>query len=71
MGSTTAVDGAAALIEIARPAAPADFARMDVPAVAGTSFLAVAEVHSSDVDIESEPSSIGTDGQQSAVVLDL
>ena len=33
-------------------------------------FLAVAEVHSSAVDIEGEPSIIGTDGQRSAVVLD-
>ena len=58
MGSTTAVDGAAALIEIAGPAAPADFAGTDVPAVAGTSFLVVAEVHSSAVDIEGEPSNL-------------
>ena len=32
--------------------------------------LLVAEVHSSAVDIEGEPSIIGTDGQRSAVVLD-
>ena len=63
VGPTTAV-------EIAGPAAPADFAGTDVPAIAETSFLAVAGVHSSAVDIEGEPSSIGTDGQRSAVVLD-
>ena len=33
-------------------------------------FLAFAEVHSSAVDIEGEPSIICTDGQRSAVVLD-
>ena len=70
VGSTTAVDGAAVLIEIAGPSAPADFARTDVPAIAGTRFLAVAEVHSSAVDIEGEPSIISTDGQRSAVVSD-
>ena len=40
------------------------------PAVAGTRFLAVAEVHSSAVDIEGVPSIISTYGQRSAVGLD-
>ena len=62
VGSTTAVEGAAALIRIAGQAAPA---------VAGTRFLAVAEVHSSAVDIAGVPSIISTDGQRSAVVLDV
>ena len=61
VGSTTAVEGVAALIGIAGQAAPA---------VAGTRFLAVAEVHSSAVDIEGAPSIISTDGHRSAVVLD-
>ena len=61
MGSTTAVERAAALIGIAGQAAPT---------VARTRFLAVAEVHSSAVDIEGVPSIISTDGQRSDVVLD-
>ena len=61
VGSTTAVVGAAALIGIAVQAAPA---------IAGTRFLAVAEVHSSAVDIKGVPSIISTDGQRSALVLD-
>ena len=69
-GSTTAVDGAAAFIKTGGPAAPADFAGTNIPAIAGTRFLSVAEVHSSAVDIEGEPSIMCTDGQRSAVVLD-
>ena len=66
MGLTTAVDGAAALIEIAVAAAGTD-----VPAIAGMRFLAVVEVHSSAVDIEGELLIIRTsDGQRSAVLLD-
>ena len=68
VGSTTAVDRTAALIEIAGPAAPANFSGTDVPAVAGTRFLAVADMHSLTVGIEGEPSIISR--QRSAVVLD-
>ena len=70
MGLTTAVDGAAILAEIVGAAAPADLAGTDVPAVAGMRFLAVAEVHSSAVDIEGVPSIIRTDRQRRTVVLD-
>ena len=59
---TTAVAGAAALADIAGAAAPVD--------LAGMKFSAVAEVHSSAVDDEGDPSVIRTIGQQSAVVLD-
>ena len=68
VGLTTAVDGAATLVERAGAAAPADLAGTDVPAMPGTRFLAVAEVHSSAVDIEGVPSIIRTDRQRSAVV---
>ena len=61
MGSTTAVEGAAVPFGIAGQA---------VPAVAGTRFLALAEVHSSAVDFEGIPSVISNNGQRSAVVLD-
>ena len=65
VGLTTAVAGAATLAEIAGIAtAPADLAGTDVPAVAGTRFLAVAEVHASAVDIEGDPSIIRTDRQR-------
>ena len=70
VGLTAAVDGAATLAEFAGAAAPADLAGTNVPAVAGTRFLAVAEVHYSAVDIEADPSIIRTDRQRSAVVLD-
>ena len=60
MGSTTAVEGAAALVGITGQA---------TPTIAGTRFLAVSEVHSSAVDIEGEPSITSTDGQRSDVVL--
>ena len=42
----------------------------DVPAVAGIQFSAVAEVHSSAVDDEGDPSVVRTSRQRSAVVLD-
>ena len=65
---TTAVAGAAALADIA--AAPVDLAGTGVPAVAGMKFSAVAEVHSSAVVDEGDPSVIRTSRQRSAVVLD-
>ena len=67
---TTAVAGAAALADIAGAVAPVDLGGTDVPAVARMKFSAVAEVHSSAVDIESDPSVIRTSRQRSAVVLD-
>ena len=67
---TTVVDGATSLADIAGAVAPADFAKTDVPAVVGMKFSAVAEVHSSAVNIEGDPSIIRINGQRSAVVLD-
>ena len=67
---TTAVAGAAALANIAGADAPVDLIGMNVPAVAGMKFSAVAEVHSSAVDDEGDPSVIRTIGQRSVVVLD-
>ena len=70
VGLNTAVDGAATLAEIAGAAVPADLAGTNIPAVAGMRLLAVAEVHSSAVDIEGDPSIIRTDIQRSAAILD-
>ena len=53
---TTAEAGAAALADIAGAVASVDLARADVPAVAGMKCSAVAEVHSSAVDDEGDPS---------------
>ena len=58
---TTAEAGAAAL---------ADLAGTNVPAVAGMKFSAVAEIHSSAVDDEGDPSVVRTNRQRSAVILD-
>ena len=65
---TTAVAGAVALADIAGAVAPVDLAGTYVPAVAGTKFSAVAEVHSSAVDDEGDPSVIRTCRQWRAVV---
>ena len=54
MVPTTAVAGAAA---------PFDLAGTDVPAVAGMKFSAVAEVHSSAIDDEGDPSVVHTSRQ--------
>ena len=61
VGLATPVAGAATLAEIAGAAALADPARTDVLAVAWTRFLAVAEVYSSAIDIEGNPSIIHTE----------
>ena len=58
---TTAEAGAAALADIAGAVAPVDLARMNVPAIAGVKFSAVAEVHSSAVDDEGDPSVVPVD----------
>ena len=70
VGVTTAVAGVATLAEIAGPVASADPAGTNVLAVAETRFLAVAEMYSSAVDVEGDPSIIRTDGQRRAVVLE-
>ena len=44
-------------------ATPFGIAGQAVPAVAGTRFLALAEVHSSAVDFEGVPSVLSTNGQ--------
>ena len=67
--STTAVARAATLADFAWAPAPADLARTDVLAVAGMKFSAIAEVHSSAVDDEADPSVIRTSRQRSAVVV--
>ena len=67
---TTAVAGAAALANIAGVVVPVDTAGTSVPAIAGMTFSAVAEVHFLAVDDEGDPSVIRTRGQRSAVVLD-
>ena len=67
---TAAEAGAAALADIAGAVAPVDFAGTNVPAVAGMKFSAVAEVHSSDIDDEGDPSVVRTSRQRSAVILD-
>ena len=68
--STAAEAGAAALADIAGAVAPVDLAGTNVPAIAGMKFSAVAEVHSSAVDDEGDPSVVHTSRQQSAVILD-
>ena len=70
VGLTTAVAGAATLAEVAGAVAPADPAGTDVPAVAGTKFSTVAEVYSTVVDIEGDPSIIRTDRQRSTAFLE-
>ena len=67
---TTAEAGAAALADIAGAVAPVDLAGTDVPAIAGIKFSAVAEVHSSAVDDEGDPSVVRTSRQRSTVILD-
>ena len=59
---TTAEAGAATLADIAGAVAPVD--------LAGTNVPAVAEVHSSAVDDEGDPSVVRTSRQRSAVILD-
>ena len=59
-----------ALSNFAGATAPVDFAGITVAAVAGMRFSAVAEVHSSAVDDEGDPSVVRANGQRSAVVLD-
>ena len=54
--STAAEAGAVALSNFAGAIALVDFAGITVPAVAGMRFSAVAEVHSSAVDDEDDPS---------------
>ena len=67
---TTAEAGAAALADTAGAVAPVDLAGTNVPAVAGMKLSAVAEVHSTAVDDEGDPSVISTSRQWGAVVLD-
>ena len=67
---TAAEAGAVALSNFAGAAAPVAFAGITVPAVAGMRFSAVAELHSSAVDDEGDPSVVCANGQRSAVVLD-
>ena len=62
MVSTTAEVGAVALSNFSGAGAPVD--------LCGTRFSAVAEVHSSAVDDEGDPSVVCANEQQSAVVLD-
>ena len=70
MVPTTAVAGAVALADIAGAVAPVDLAGTDVPAIAGMKLSAIAEVHSSAIDDEGDPSVIRTCRQRSAFVLD-
>ena len=58
------------IADIAGAVAPVNLAGADVPAVARMKFLAVAEVHSSAVDDEGDPSVVRASRQRSAVVLD-
>ena len=58
-------------VDIAGAVAPVDIAGTSVPAVAGMKFSAVAEVHSSAVDDEGDPSVVRSDRQQSAVIVDI
>ena len=67
--STTAVAGAAALADFAGAPTPADHARTDVPAIAGMKLSAVAEVHYSAVDDESDHLVVCTSRQRNAVVV--
>ena len=67
---TAAEAGAAALANIAGAVAPVDLAGTNVPAVARMKFSAVAEVHSSAVDNEGDPSVVCTSRQWSTVILD-
>ena len=68
--STAVEAGAVALSNFAGAIAPVDLARITVPAVAGLRFSAVAEVHSSTVDDEGDPSVVRANGHRSTVVLD-
>ena len=67
---TAAEAGAAALADIVGAVDPVDLAGTNVPAVAGMKFSAVADVHSSAVDDEGDPSAVRTSRQRSAVILD-
>ena len=67
---TAAEAGAVALADIAGAVAPVDLAGTNVLAVAGRKFSAVAEVHSSAVDDEGDPSVVRTSRQRSAVNLE-
>ena len=58
------------IVDIAGAVAPVDLAGTNVPAIAGMKFSAVAEVHSSAVDDEGDPSVVRTSRQRSAVILD-
>ena len=68
--STTTEAGAVALSNFAGAVAPVDLAGITVSAVAGMKCSAVAEVHSSTVDDEGDPSVICASRQRNAVVLD-
>ena len=70
MVSTATETGTVALSNFAGAAAPVDLAGITVPAVAGMKFSAVAEVHSSAVDDEGDPSVVRASRQRNAVVLD-
>ena len=59
----------AALANIAGAVAPVDLAGTNVPAAAGMKFSAVAEVNSSAVDDEGDPSVVRTSRPRSAVIL--
>ena len=64
---TAAEAGAVALANISRAVAPVDLVGTNVPAVAGRYFSDVAEVHSSAVDDEGDPSVVRTSRQRSMV----
>ena len=57
--------GFVALSSVAGIMAPVDFAGLSVPAVAGMKFSAVAEVHSSAVDVEDDTSVVRASEQRS------
>ena len=62
--------GSVALSSVAGTIAPVDFAGISVPAVAGMKFSAVAEVHSSAVDVDDDTSVVRASEQRSDVSLD-
>ena len=68
--STATEVGAVALSNFAGAVAPVDLARITVPAIAGMIFSDVAEVHSSAVDNEGDPSVVCASRQRSAIGLD-
>ena len=68
--STATQAGAVTLSNFAGAVAPVDLAGITVPAVARMKFSAVAEVHSSTIDDEVDPSVVRASRQRNAVVVD-